>query len=157
MYRQNVIWKISTCVMKILDESYYTFAIRCQFYELHFELFHRIFLLFHIHMELFSVISMKRFICLSLLCPLIQIWPRNWYRVPATKPLALISTAFMIMLYPSFSSSFLRSSYLLVLYSWLNFIWLSHGIDNSTTKILRFALDRRTISGHRPLLDIVFG
>ena len=52
---------------------------------------------------------------------------------------------------------FLRFLYLLVLYSWLFSIWLSYGSDNSTTMILRFTFDRRTISDHRLLLDIVFG
>ena len=41
--------------MRILRESRYAFTIECRFNELHFELFHGIFLLFHIHMELFSV------------------------------------------------------------------------------------------------------
>ena len=124
-----MIWKITMCVMRILRDSCYAFAIKCQFNEIHFELFYRIFLLFHIHMELFSVISMRHFIHLPLLHPLIPIWLRNWYRVPATKPLAPISTAFMITLYPSFSSSFLRSSYLLVLFLWLRSIQLSYSID----------------------------
>ena len=39
---------------------------------------------------------------------LIPIWPRKWYGVPATKPLAPISTAFTISLYRFFSSSFLK-------------------------------------------------
>ena len=143
--------------MRMLLESHYAFTIKCQFNELHFQLFHGIFLLFHIHMELFSIISMQHFIHLALLRPLILTRLRNWYRVPAMKPLAPISTALTITLYPSFSSSFLRSLYLLVLYSWLWSIWLSYGIDSSTLVILRFALDKRTISGCRPLLDIVFG
>ena len=142
--------------MKILPESCYAFAIECRFNELHFELSNGIFFLFHIHMELFSVISMRRFIHLALIRPWIPIWHRNWYRVPATKLLAPISTAFMITLYSSFSSSFKRSSCLLVLYSWGWSIRLSYGIDNSTTMILKFALDKITMSGRRLLLDIVF-
>ena len=98
--------KISTCVMWILRESRYTFASRCWFYDLYFELLHRIFLIFHILMKLFSVIWMRRPIHLALLHLLIPIWPRNWYRVPAMKPLAPISMAFIITLYPSVTSSF---------------------------------------------------
>ena len=128
--------------MRILRKSHYIFAIECRFNELHFELFHGRFLLSHIHIKLFSVISMRHFIHLALLHPLIQIWLRNWYKVPATKPLAPISTAFMITLYSSFSSSFLRSSYLLVLYSWFSSIRLSYGIHSSTMMILRFGLNR---------------
>ena len=87
-----------------------------------------------------------------LLHPLILIWHRNWYRMS----LAPISMAFMIMLYLSFSSSVLRSSYSLVLYLWLCSIRLSYGIDNFITMILSFAFNRKTISGRRLLLDIVF-
>ena len=152
-----MIWKITACIMRIFHESCYAFTIECWFNVLHFELFHEIFLLFHIHMELFSVISMRHFIHLALLHPLIPIWLRNWHWVPATKPLAPISITFVITLYPLFPSSFLRSSYLLVLYLWLRSIWLSYGIDSSTLMILRFALDKRTMSSHRPFLDIVFG
>ena len=148
--------KISACVMRILYDFSYTFAIRCQFNDLYFDLFHRIFFLFHIHMKIFFIISMKCLIHLALLHPLILIWPWNWYRVPAAKPLVLICMAFMITLYPTFSSSFLISSYLLFLYYWLYSIRVLYGTDNSTMIILRFVLDRRTISGHRPLLDIVF-
>ena len=132
-----MIFKISACIMRILRESCYAFAIMCRFKELHFELFHGIFLLFHIQMELFSVISMRHFIYLALPCPLILIWLRNTYMVPATKPLPPISTVFTVTLYKSFSSSFLRSSYLLVLYSWLWSIRLSYGIDSYTTIIFK--------------------
>ena len=38
----------------------------------------------HIHIELFSVISRWHFIHFALLHPLIPIWLRNWYRVPAS-------------------------------------------------------------------------
>ena len=48
--------------MRILREPRFAFAIECRFNELHFELFHGIFLLFHIDMKLFSYISMGRFI-----------------------------------------------------------------------------------------------
>ena len=103
--------------MRILHES--------QFNELHFELFHGIFLLFHIHMEIFSVISMRRFIHLAILRLLIPIRLRNWYRVPARKPLAPIS--FMITLYPSFSSSFFKififAGFTLMALIHLAFIW----------------------------------
>ena len=140
------------CVMKILRESCYAFVTRCWFIDFYFELFHRIFILFHIHMELFSVISMR-----CLLRPLIPIWPRNWCRVPATNPLAPISTAFMTAIYPSYSSSFFKififTSFVLVALLHPAF----YGIDNSTTKIFRFAFDKRTISGRRPSLDIVYG
>ena len=57
--------------MRLLHESCY--EIKCRFNEIHFELFHEIFILFHIHMELFSVISMRHFIHLALLRPLIPI------------------------------------------------------------------------------------
>ena len=67
-----------------------------------FEMFHRTFLLFHIHIEQFSVTSVRCFILLLLLRRLIPICPRNWYRVPVTKPLASIFTALTITLYPSF-------------------------------------------------------
>ena len=143
--------------MKILHESRYTFAIECRFNELHFELFQRIFLLFHIHTELSSVISMNLFIHLSLLHPLIPIWLRNWYRATATKPFAPISTAFTITLYSSFSSFFLRSPYLPILYSWFWSIRFSLGIDISTKMILRFTLDKTTMSGRKCFLDMVFG
>ena len=79
-------------------------------WRVYFEIFHGTFLLFHIHIEQFSVISVRRFILLLLLRRLIPICPRNWYRMPATKPLAPISTALTVTLYSSFSSSFLRSS-----------------------------------------------
>ena len=59
--------------MRILRESRYAFTIECRFNELPFELFQRIFLLFHIHMEVFSVISMRRFIHLAQLRPFIPI------------------------------------------------------------------------------------
>ena len=143
--------KQKMCVMHILHESHYTFAIRCWFNDLYFELFHEIFPLFHIHMELFSITSMRLLIHLTLLHPLIPIWPRNWYRGPTTNPLTPISKALTLMLYLSFSSSVLRFLYLLVLY-----FWFSNGIDNTTMMILRFTLDWRTISGHKPLLNIVF-
>ena len=78
-------------------------------WRVYFEMIYKTFLLFHIHIEQFSVISVRRFILLLLLRWLIPICPRNWYKVPATKPLAPISTALTIMLKPSFSSSFLRS------------------------------------------------
>ena len=81
-------------------------------WRVYFEMFHGTFLLFHIHIEQFSVISVRRFILLLLLRRLIPICPRNWFRVPATKPLAPISTALTVTLYHSFSSSFLSSSYL---------------------------------------------
>ena len=45
--------KKSACVMRILRESRYAFTIRNWFNDFYFELFHGIFLLFHIHMELF--------------------------------------------------------------------------------------------------------
>ena len=120
-----------------MRESHYSFAIKCQFNERHFELFHGIFLLFHIHMELFSVMSTRSFIHLALLRPLITIWPRNWYQVPAMKPL---STAIFNCVY---TRGFDQFGFL-------------YGIDNYTMMILSFVLDR-TISGHRPLLDIAFG
>ena len=72
---QNVICKKS--LMRILHESYYAFTIRCCFKNLYFELLHVIFLSFHIHLELFSVTSMRHLIHLTLLHPLILIWPRN--------------------------------------------------------------------------------
>ena len=59
--------------MRILCESHCAFTIKCRFNELHFELFHRIFLLFDIQMELFSIISMRLFIDLAQLRPLIPI------------------------------------------------------------------------------------
>ena len=101
----------------------------------HFEILHGTFLFVHIHKEPFSVISERCFMLLVRLRPLIPIWPRNWYKVPDTNPLAPISTALTVTLYPSFSSSALRSSYLLVLYVWLSSIWLSYGIVNPTTMI----------------------
>ena len=54
-----------------------------------------------------------------------------------------------------FPAIFLRSLYLLVLDSLLWSIQLSYGIDSSTTMILRFTFDKRTISDCRPLLVIV--
>ena len=86
--------------MRILRKSRNALAIECRFNKIHFELFHGIFLLFHIHMELFSVISRWRFIYLTLLRPLILIWLRNYYTVPATKPQAPISTAFTTLTLP---------------------------------------------------------
>ena len=53
--------KKSACVMIILRESRYAFVIRYWFEDFYFELFHGIFLLFHIHIHL------------TLLCPLILI------------------------------------------------------------------------------------
>ena len=137
--------------MRILRGSRYAFAITCRYNDLYFELFHGIFLLFHIHLELISFISIRCLIHLALFRPLIPIWSRNLYRLPAMEPLAPISAAFMITLYPFFSSSSLISSYLLVLYSWLCFIRLSYDIDNPTTMILTFTLDRRIISSGRPV------
>ena len=55
--------------MRILRESRYVFVIECRFNKLHFELFQGIFLLFHIHMELFSIISMWRFIYFGSIMP----------------------------------------------------------------------------------------
>ena len=49
----------------------------------YFEMLHGTFLLFYIHIEQFSLISVRRFILLLLLRRLIPICPRNWYRVPA--------------------------------------------------------------------------
>ena len=76
----------------------------------------------------FSSISTRNYeasYTFGTITPLIPIWPRNWYRVPATKHFAPISTTFTITIYPSFSGSFFWSSYLLVLYSWLHlaFTW----------------------------------
>ena len=42
---------ISACVMKILHESRYEFAIKCRLNDLYFKLFQEIFLLFHIHID----------------------------------------------------------------------------------------------------------
>ena len=110
---------------------------------------------------LFSSISIFNYFPLllwgALYIWLYSIWPRNWYRGPATNPLTPIFTIFTITIYPPFSSSVLRSSYLLVLYSWLCSIRLSYGIDNSTSIILRFNFDIRTITCRRPFVDIVLG
>ena len=65
-------------------------------WRVYFEMFHGTFLLFHIHIEQFSVISIRHFILLLLLLQLIPICPRNWDRVPATKPLAPISIALTV-------------------------------------------------------------
>ena len=44
------------------------------------------------------------------------------------------------------------------IYVFAGFIfWLSNGIDGSTTMTLRFVFDKRTMSSHSPLLDIVLG
>ena len=145
--------------MRILCESHYAFAIKCRFNGLHFELFHRIFFFFFCSISTwnyFPLFLWGCFIHLAVLFSLIPSWLRNWYWVPAMKPLAPNSTAFTIMPYCSFSSSFLRSLYLLVLYLWLWSIQTSYGIDNSAMMSLRFTLDRRTISGPRPWLDIIF-
>ena len=104
--------RLHTCKNKVPFWDFRQFAVT----HVYFEMFHGTFLLFHIHIEQFAVISIRSFIILLLLRQLIPIYPRNWFRVPAMKRLAPISTALTVMLYPSFSSSFLRSSYLLVLH-----------------------------------------
>ena len=78
---RSVTVKCDICVMRILCESRYAFAIKCWFNSL----------LFHIHLEPFSFTSMRRLIHLTLLLPLIPNWLRNCYMVSATKPLAPIS------------------------------------------------------------------
>ena len=120
--------------MRILRESRNAFAIECRFNELHFELFHGLFLLFHDHMELFSVISIRRFIHLAVLRPLIPIWIRNWYRVPATKLLSPTST-FTIILYPSFSRFFFKD---------LRICWFyTRSFDSSGFHMVLIVLPRR--------------
>ena len=77
--------KISACVMRILRNSRYAFAISCRFNDLYFELFHGISILFHIHIELFWVISMS--------CP-IHVYYAFWFRFdPVT------GTVFLVLLY----------------------------------------------------------
>ena len=151
-----MIWKTSACIMRILWEFRYTFAIKCQFNKLHFELFLRIFLLFHIRMELISVISMRRFIFGSIM-PFDSDLTQKQVQGVCYETSCSYFHSFHNHANPSFFSSFLWSLYLLVLYLWLWYIQFTNGIDNSTMMILRFPLDRRTISGHRPLLDIVSG
>ena len=142
----NLLVLLECCCAFVSRWCYNVFILKCSIGR---------FLLFHIHIEQFSVISVRSFILLLLLRRLIPICSRNWYRVPATKPLAPISTALTIMLYPSFSSSFLRSSYLLVLETWLCSSRLSNGIVNSTRMTFEFSFKNRTMSGRRPLLDIM--
>ena len=113
--------KVPACVMRILHKSPYAFAIKCWFNDFYFELFDGIFRLCHIHMELSSVTSMNSHIHLTLLRPLIPIWHRNWYRVPAMNPLASISTAFMIQ--HNFEI-FIYPGFILVAMFHPGFIWL---------------------------------
>ena len=148
-----MIWKISACFMRILCESLYTFTIKCQFNEIHFELFRKIFLLCHIHMELFY----KVFHIFGSITSFDSDLTQKLVQSACYETSCSYFHSFHNHAISFFSSSFLRSSYLLVLYLWLWSIHLSYGIDSSTMKILRFILDKRTMSGHRPFLDIVLG
>ena len=119
-------WKKNVC-MHYKNIVRISFVIWCWFNILYFELIHGIFLLFYIFMELFFITSMRRLIHLTLLRPLIPIWPWNRYRVPATNPFAPISMAFMIILYSSFSNSFFKiiisTGFILMALLHPTFIW----------------------------------
>ena len=86
--------------MRILCESHYAVAIECRFNKLHFELSHGVFLLFH---ETIFHYFYEAFYTFGSIMPFdSDLAQKLWYWLPATKPLAPISTVFTIMLYPSF-------------------------------------------------------
>ena len=144
-----MIWKITVCFIRMLRESRYVFVIECRFNELHFELFYGIFLLAD------GTIFRSFF--------------KAFYTFGSITPFDADLTQKLVQgaCYETSSSYFysfhdhtiplLFLLFLLVLYSWLWSIRLSYGIDSSITIILRFALDKRTISDLRPLLNIVLG
>ena len=131
-------------------------AIKCRFNELYFEIFHRIFLLFYIHMEVLSVISMRCFIYLTLL-PLFdsdltqKLVQRACYKNYCSNFYSFYDQAIPFH-FRLFLKIFIFTVFILVTSVPPAFIWYWE----FTTMILWFALNKRTIYGHGLFLDVFF-
>ena len=134
--------KISACFMRLLCESRYAFGISVGL---------TIFILNcsmgYFFCSIFTWNYFQLLRCIYSITPFYSDLTQKLVQDACYESSCIYFYSFHDHAIPSLFQLFLRSSYLLVLYMWICSIRLSYDIDNSTTLILRFALDRRTISG----------